>query len=460
MLHDIKTRAVSLAALLVSTATFVLPADSRADDARSLSLQSGGEPVHIVSSCPPDPGWFPHAQTPPANDAGFKGGSACDFHKWAWQTFLWLTQDDGSGQPRFLSFPSPQDLGKPVGMEKSIPLFLPRTIKSKTGSPVDEIAQAGSGGLLIDRQGRAVYYSQHIDPTYVDFIRSNQLTSRNAIDAFSPTTPFPVGTKELKISWKIATPEEAASGRFFTIRAQIAALRHDANGKIVADPTRPIAETLALVGFHVVGTVAGHPEMIWATFEHEDNAPDLTVNEPTPEMIVSRRDWTFYQAYTPYSECNVNAGKKLMLNETTQKLSPITQACQLHPFGVDPQPASPMEAGNRRAIVDLDRGVRARLSREGGVWSHYFESGAIWFKDGSQLKPGLGLADDTLLAGSLKLANTTMETFTQEAADTQNCFRCHNTLSFQGGPPNMDLDISHAFIGYFFSLGEKNDAKK
>jgi hypothetical protein len=31
----------------------------------------------------------------------------------------------------------------------------------------------------------------------------------------------------------------------------------------------------ALVGFHVVGSMAGHPEMTWATFEHINNSPNL-----------------------------------------------------------------------------------------------------------------------------------------------------------------------------------------
>ena len=30
---------------------------------------------------------------------------------------------------------------------------------------------------------------------------------------------------------------------------------------------------MAMVGLHVVGSVKGHPEMVWATFEHIDNAP-------------------------------------------------------------------------------------------------------------------------------------------------------------------------------------------
>ena len=32
--------------------------------------------------------------------------------------------------------------------------------------------------------------------------------------------------------------------------------------------------TVALVGIHVVGSAAGHPEMIWATFEHVGNTPN------------------------------------------------------------------------------------------------------------------------------------------------------------------------------------------
>jgi len=31
---------------------------------------------------------------------------------------------------------------------------------------------------------------------------------------------------------------------------------------------------LAMVGMHVVGSANGHPELIWATFEHVGNAPN------------------------------------------------------------------------------------------------------------------------------------------------------------------------------------------
>ncbi len=32
--------------------------------------------------------------------------------------------------------------------------------------------------------------------------------------------------------------------------------------------------TLGLLGLHIVGSVQGHPEMIWATFEHFGDTPN------------------------------------------------------------------------------------------------------------------------------------------------------------------------------------------
>ncbi|MDT7543037.1 MAG: hypothetical protein QOE33_2941 [Acidobacteriota bacterium] len=39
-------------------------------------------------------------------------------------------------------------------------------------------------------------------------------------------------------------------------------------------PTGQKTVQLALVGMHVVGSTVGHPEMIWATFEHFGNTPN------------------------------------------------------------------------------------------------------------------------------------------------------------------------------------------
>ncbi|RMF71769.1 MAG: hypothetical protein D6740_06200 [Alphaproteobacteria bacterium] len=364
-----------------------------------------------------------------------------------------MTQDDGSGKPRFLSFTMPRTL---VFGDKA-PAFLPRKNQSMTGETFDEIIQAGTDGVLVDLQGHAVYYSQYLDHTFVTFVRRNGLTDPDTARHFNPKEPWPIGAKELKVSWKIVNPGEDTSG-FFTTKAQIARLTYDANGHIVADPSHPRAVTLALVGFHVAGVVKGHPEMIWATFEHKDNAPDVPHQGLSPNTIVSQRNWTFYRAGTPYRACNVNAAGNLTLNEETQTLSPVTEVCRVYAEGTDPGSTDPKDVKNRKAIRELNRSVHGQLK---DVWANYFEVGAIWFKDGPKLAPDESLATDDLLTGSLKLSNSTIETFTQTQSTMNNCFRCHNTVQ-QFPPraglvalPGLDLNISHAFVNIFFWSQEK-----
>lgn len=65
---------------------------------------------------------------------------------------------------------------------------------------------------------------------------ASYITMNATIPTYNPSVPPPAGTKTL-----IATGQQTVQ--------------------------------LALVGMHVVGSAAGHPEMIWATFEHVNNAP-------------------------------------------------------------------------------------------------------------------------------------------------------------------------------------------
>ena len=99
------------------------------------------------------------------------------------------------------------------------------------------------------------------------------------------------------------------------------------------------------------------------------------------------------------------------------------------------------------------------------LWSNYYEVGAIWFDEIDGLKPNMSLATDNILTGSLKLSNSTIETFTQTQSTKNNCFRCHNTL--HRFPPKMNLDplpglslnISHAFVNIYFWSQEQRIKK-
>jgi len=418
-----------------------------------LSGFSSGAVAAADSACSAKSNWFPHRTTPRPNDQAFQSSSNCEFHQWSWQMFLWLTQDKG-GQPRFLSFQSPQSL---LGMRS-------RNVQSrgKQQGAFDEYLQAGTDGILVDHKGRAIYYSQYVNSVFADFIKNNNLTNPASVKTFNPEKSFDISTLELKASWKIVAKGEDVSN-FFTMKAHVKKLVNQ-GGKIVIDEKSSEKVNVALVGFHIGGVVNGHPEMIWATFEQKSNAPNVPEN-PTPDTVISDKDWLFYTANTRYADCNVNPADSptLKLNEKTQTISPVTQACRQFEFGNDPESPAQKKTGmkqNDDNIASLNKDVHHRL-RPGNVWKNYHEVGAIWFLKKNQLKPGLSLSTDGIgtnqeLTGSLKLSNATIETFTQTQSTMNNCFRCHNTeqrfppIPTLASLPALNINISHAFVNIYF----------
>jgi hypothetical protein len=417
--------------------------------------------TQTLDSCKASQQWFPHSNTPRPNDAAFQSASNCEFHQWSWQMFLWLTQDVNN-KPRFLSFNSPQSL---LGM--NIRGMLPRKTKHMLPQSFDEYLQAGTDGILVDHAGKAVYYSQYINPTFEDFIKTNQLTDHKNVLKMDPNTQFPIentkGAMELKVSWKVVAKGEDTKG-MFTMETEVAKLINTNDG-IKVDPNQTTLETLALVGFHIGGIVNGHPEMIWATFEHNKNSPSVKPGT-TLEQAVSEQDFTFYNKGTILGKCNINPSiSGLKLDEKSQTLSPVTQVCLQYQFGN----AEGVNEGNTQNIMSLNKAVESQLDSQ-SIWRNYREVGAIWFLQKNALEPGLRLDTDSFknakgdtiqLTGSLKLSNSMIETFTQRQSTMDNCFRCHNTS--QEFPPSNTMDplpatnlnISHAFQNIYFWSQEK-----
>lgn len=440
--------------------------------------------------------WFPHARTPEPDSEGFVGDSQCAFHQWSYQAFLWLTQEVEAGGPRFLGFTTPRELfgAAPAGA------LNPRTAKSQDPEPIDEYLQAGTDGIMTDQTGRPIYYSQYVDSVFENFVVANRLTDPSVLEGFDANTNFPVGAISLKASWTVVQPGEDTSD-FFTMESEVFPLANR-GGTIVIDQSRTDTVTLALVGFHIAGRVQDHPEMIWATFEHRDNAPSVFTHENVDDPIgltdpVSDRDWTFYAAGTPRSECNVNmaSSPRRTLDEATQTIDPVTQVCREYRYGNMPGASGDTSAIQRLAnqndanVESLNRHVRGRLSPD-DVWSNYMEVGAIWFTDGEALAPDQPLdglcvtgslrdgrcvdendSTTSRLIGSLRLSNATIETFTQSQSTMYNCFRCHNTQQrlFTGSAPEpgrppaalpgKNVNISHILVnGYFRDRDRTADA--
>jgi len=385
--------------------------------------------------------WFP--RTPAPANTRPDPDSDCAFYKWAWQEFLFVTQSarGGNDLPRFIDFSTRSELISPKSNQMhAVRTFIPRDLGA--------IRQAGSLGMLIDQNGRVLYYATHLNSEFVEFVRANSLTESSQLKDGSTDLQFPRGSLELKSSWKVVATGDDVS-QFFTIKTSVPVFKLTANGEIVVDANQVREETLALVGMHIVGVVEGHPEFIWATFEHNDDAPDLPVglSPRTAQPVESTRSWTLYAKGAKASDCN-NKPKKSestkLFDEQHQTFGSPVSVFREFAFGGDDEPED---------IKRLNDSVHLLLPPELAVWKNYSFMGATWlndpdrdFKEDSDFNgEAAAHPERKVLGGDRRLSNATMETFTQSI---QNCFSCHNTMAKTIGRqvhiPGRKLNMSHA----------------
>lgn len=361
----------------------------------------------------------------------------CDFHLWSWSAFIFWTLPDASGQPKFLSLPTFADLeaGKaPAAGTRKLSLT-PRVNKTDN---IDEFQQAGSNGLLVDQNGRAVYYSQHFDPTYFQF--AQEYYGKANYQKATPDTMFPMPSTVFKVSWRIVQPGEDTSS-LFTTDAEVAVLANNPKGGVMVT-NKMMPARVAMIGMHVVGVIKDHPEMAWGTFEHARNAPDLPADMlPSSDQPVSADNFTFYKAGTAAKDCNQNPKTALKVTDPDKQiLAPVTHVFrQFAQGGGDAENTTDIKTLNTQFTTDL----KGRKS----VFANYLLNGTVWELPNS-LKPN----DDNMdkdAKGSSNLANATMETFVQGSGT--NCFSCHNTTEFQPRYPGKDINLSHAILAPFFT---------
>lgn len=361
-----------------------------------------------AASCDANPAWFNTPMTEPRYDT-FPGSNAtnCDFHQISWQYFLWLTETVGNGELRF------ETMFNSEAIDPNYP--------DSTSHILGGIVQAGGpAGILIDQNGRAVYTTLLINDIYRDFVIQHNLYTVEGMKAVPDSLDFPPGAFSLKASWKIVEEGEDVS-KFYTTTAEVKVLKQE-NGKIVlTEETKQ--EQVALVGFHIAVVVEHHPEFIWATFEHIDNAPNLDA-DANMNAPVSNNDYTFYAAGTLPGACNQFNASIVSLDAATQKMTPITQVFRQYRNGGG-------DSTNNSNIDSLNASVHSMLPT-GSVWKNYREVGAVWFNTAKGvLVPNWTPNNDPQdrITGSTKVSNATIETFTQNIRSEHECFSCHNTLA-------------------------------
>jgi hypothetical protein len=296
----------------------------------------------------------------------------------------------------------------------------------------------------------------------------------------------------------------AEQSNFITVQATVPAFQaSQVNGLVVltAPGNVTTTRTLALIGMHVVGSVAGHPELIWSTFESQYNSPDatysylnnnlvLTTNPPTcpsnncittvPLSTSVAIPTLFYNgsstAAVAPSAITETATSSTLPNgnvaitfssasymSTSLNLAP-TSVVRLDPWG-NQQPATPTITDktviNNTLLISLQASVGSQLTaqgRNGPILATYVQGGAIW-TDGQVPffpPPTPPTPPQPPQFGSLALANTTMETFQQSTPGSltqapavqpvANCFGCHSASNPPPfSPSNPGATLSHIF---------------
>jgi len=366
-----------------------------------------------------------------------------------------------------------------------------------TGSVIEvESGQASDNfpdfPVVMTQNKSLIYYSIMVNDVYAWFLVGTRGGGISPAPATFPTThaeldnivafaasqgaSFPDSsalTVELKASWiDASTLPTGAVASYITTQASIPAYTPSAKGtQWTQGPNKPA--TLALVGMHVVGSALGHPEMIFATFEHLGNAPNAPYsyiyNNLIPGFPLTKtvpQDTGGWLLSKNGSTGMFNQQHMAILNQpvgTIQALPPFpigpSDTLRLKAWGAasdsapNPNVASPAQSNTE--VISINNSVHGMMTAAGAgadVRNNYIMIGATWTQGGAgpgityllpptiYNKPG----DKTTMypanvVGASQLFNSTMETYDQGHDTTllgslpnnqgigDNCFDCHGS---------------------------------
>jgi hypothetical protein len=390
-----------------------------------------------------------------------KGSGDCQFHEFAAQNFFALALGASPAIKTWLPatqvFPAAGATvcGAAAALGSGVRPFL----KKSPPTAVGDIPQA-SGQPLVDQNGRYVQYEIRVNPQLCQVVSRCQLYNKNCITAAAAVTPvfrFPAGdaqtpgVAEVKLAWRVMEtcdlPDSPSAGCKKDSLADFLILKGITVEQYSPKQPEAVTVTLGLVGFHLIQKTATHHEYVWSTWEHVSNAPvcagsdNSVCMDPSAASAASIGTASGWSLASPPastdSRCDpvniqdpvdgvpANCANTSYYPGKDTANQPRTQACRFLPCG----------GGNQSEIASLNKAIREKLA--GNLWSRYFLVGTLWGKTPPSPEPLTGNPQEDP-AGSVLLANTTMETYVQQ---TKNCFFCH-----RNGPAGTNIDFTHSLV--------------
>jgi hypothetical protein len=354
---------------------------------------------------------------------------------------------------------APADLNRPVTVQQF--LIGGRALFVDASGTIIEVEQGqADSGVLQAQNGSLVYYSTMVNQVFAYFLTAAKKNALNPALSHFPTTQ-----NELNqiLAFATANGKSLVDPQALAIEVKTswieAAGLPNVNTYITATGTIPVYDTsnpnqwtqtgtktatLALVGMHVVGSTAQHPEMVWATFEHVNNAPNAsfdytnTMNTTGSFTQSTGGNWNFSRTGSmgPFNQKLMRtSGNQVVPSPPSTTIAP-SDILRSRPWGM---PGN--NAGSNTEVISIHKSVDLMMPA-GDVRKNYFMTGATW------TIPGAPPPGDQV--GTNQLANTTMETFGQAKCTSMNqspctsfqqgtnCFTCHVTST---------TDVSHVFGG-------------
>jgi hypothetical protein len=300
-----------------------------------------------------------------------------------------------------------------------------------------EAGQAGGNEVLMAQNNSLVYYTTMVNDVFAYYLTG----AKNNDASITNKTQFPTTQAELtgiinyatahnktlvdpqalaveiKTSW-VETTGLSNPADYITISATVPT--YNTSNPLVWIPTGQKTTTLALVGMHVVGSVKGHPEMIWSTFEHVSNTPNVgyaytnNANTPTNRATdIATGNWLF---------CGNNATGSFNVPRMT--FSPDSKTIEAIPSQTvgpsntrreNPWGKAPTATSSNTEVIAVNNSVLNLLS-SADVRKNYILTGATWTIGGASPNGGNEV-------GTNLLTNSTMETYQIGT----NCFSCHGS---------------------------------
>ncbi|HMG07520.1 MAG TPA: hypothetical protein VK609_03370 [Mucilaginibacter sp.] len=335
------------------------------------------------------------------------------------------------------------------------------------GNVIESEEGQATNDALMAKNGALVYYLSFVNDVYAYYLtgaKNGQINgsqfpttaaARDSICAIARANHVTLPDSnalamELKTSW-VEASTLSDPNNYVTVNASIPT--YDTTNSAQWIPKGEKIVKMALVGIHVVGSVAGHPEMVWATFEHLNNAPNAafqyidTNNKTVTVPQEQGTNWLFNAnaVDTPYNVSHMKAAGDTINAIATHTISP-SNTLRTMPWGSAMDSVTNQQdkssAASNSEIISINNTIHQLLVGN-DIRKNYILIGATW-TDGGAAPTGISYGSDTTAGvsiGTSVLANSTMETYFQ--GTTTSCLYCHSS-----GPANPLLlpdTLSHIY---------------